>query len=270
MALKGKKVREKNSIEYESSIVTFIDVLGFRSLVESGSAAEVHNVISQLQHFTQSNEPSSYRKLSTFARVRSVSDAVVRIRTYKTRYRSPVLLREIHDLFRAQIALVDLGVLVRGGLTVGDVYVGARKTDPVFGPAMVRAYEIESQEAIFPRIVIDEYALERHNKDELLRSDDRTLPEEEKWLGRFLATGDDGTRFIDYLQAAADFSFHSPEHYKFLQKHAELIRNGRQNKNRSVRRKYEWLAIYHNKHVAQSRRDIESSERKTNWFVSRA
>jgi len=39
---------------------------------------------------------------------------------------------------------------------------------------MVRAYEIESQEAIFPRIVVDDYALAQHQSDESLRSEANT------------------------------------------------------------------------------------------------
>ena len=42
--------------------------------------------------------------------------------------------------------------LVRGGVTIDDFYVD---DTVVWGPALVRAYEMENDEARFPRILLD-------------------------------------------------------------------------------------------------------------------
>jgi hypothetical protein len=54
------------------------------------------------------------------------------------------------------------GFLVRGGLSAGELY---HKDQIVFGPAPLRAYEIENKEAIFPRVLIDSLLINRLNED---------------------------------------------------------------------------------------------------------
>lgn len=48
--------------------------------------------------------------------------------------------------------LDTIGVLVRGGVTVGDLYIDNMM---VWGQALVDAYRIESEIALYPRIVVD-------------------------------------------------------------------------------------------------------------------
>jgi hypothetical protein len=263
------RTRKTKAIEYESCIVTFIDVLGFRALVTNRSAADVHHVIKALERFTKPDNVGVSRKdvrIFSQAHAQSVSDAIVRVRPYKTMYRDGALVHEILDLLHAQIELVNLGVLIRAGLTVGDAYLPASGDGPVFGPAMVRAYEIESQEAVYPRIVIDDDALEQHKLDPLLRSESNSLAEEQKLLRQLLAVGDDGTRYINYLNAVGEFDDPSV-HLSFLQTHAQLVRTGRiESVNRNVRRKYEWLTVYHNKQVEGMRRAILSSPSRMRAF----
>ena len=51
-----------------------------------------------------------------------------------------------------QIYALEQNYLLRGGITVGDLYIDK---DMVWGKALVRAYEQESKEAIYPRVIID-------------------------------------------------------------------------------------------------------------------
>ena len=51
-----------------------------------------------------------------------------------------------------QLIAASQGVWVRGGVTVGNIL---HDDDVVFGPALNRAYELESKVAKFPRIVLD-------------------------------------------------------------------------------------------------------------------
>jgi hypothetical protein len=266
---KGARKNKQTAIEYEPCIVTFVDVLGFRELVNTRTAADVHRVIAALERFTRPDRSELSKEdlgLISQAHARSVSDAIVRIRPYKTLYQDGALFHEIIDLLHAQIELVNLGVLVRAGLTVGNAYVGAKLNEPVFGPAMVRAYDIESKEAIFPRIVIDDDALNQHRLDKYLRSDNNSLADEIKLFDRLLARGEDGTRYIDYLGAAGEFD-DPAGHLQFLQTHATLIRTGRtENKNRAVLRKFEWLAVYHNKQVEGMRQAVLSTKKSAKAF----
>ncbi|MCC5014638.1 hypothetical protein [Legionella sp. 31fI33] len=58
----------------------------------------------------------------------------------------------------AIINLLESGFLVRGGISLGLLH----HTDQIiFGPALVRAHDLEHNEAKFPRILIDDSVIEK-------------------------------------------------------------------------------------------------------------
>jgi hypothetical protein len=66
------------------------------------------------------------------------------------------------EIAYAQLTLVLAGFPIRGGLTFGNLHMSERL---VFGPSFLRAYEIEREQAKFPRIVVSEDVIaiaERH------------------------------------------------------------------------------------------------------------
>ena len=68
------------------------------------------------------------------------------------------------------LPLLNEGFVLRGGVVAGNIY---HKDNIVFGPALIRAYEIEQNEAKFARILIDKSALEaiRPNEDDAVMLD---------------------------------------------------------------------------------------------------
>lgn len=246
-------VQAKHS--YEPCVVSFIDVLGFREILKSKSASDVYDILKKLQNFTfpeETTPPKSMDevRLQSQAFAHTVSDAIVRIRPYDTQYKDGALVWEIIDLLHAQIALVRSGILIRAGVAVGDAHVGLDGKGPIFGPALVRAYEVESQEAIFPRIVIDDGAIQAHLTDERLRGEQNNLEHEKEAMSQLLATGEDGTCFIDYLSAEGEYD----DYFDFLQHHASLVREGlKKHKAGRVARKYQWMANYHNRVIGNIR-----------------
>lgn len=85
------------------------------------------------------------------------------------------LFREVSKLY---INLLERGVLIRGGMTIGDI-----STDPEapWGPAVVEACHIESTIAEYPRIAFSKSALE-YAQTEMDRKEEDHL----------IARGDDG------------------------------------------------------------------------------
>jgi hypothetical protein len=58
------------------------------------------------------------------------------------------------------------GVLTRGGIAVGNLH---HKNGILFGPAMNEAYELESQLAVYPRIVLSK-DVQTHLRNELVKT----------------------------------------------------------------------------------------------------
>ena len=130
---------------YERRLVIFYDILGWRSHI--GKAGNEPTRIGGLRRAILQHVRAGKSALGKHARVTTFSDNVV------------ISLPETEDtgLMITKLALMQLasslgGFLMRGGVTIGDVI---HDDECVFGPALNRAYHLESQVAQYPRIVVD-------------------------------------------------------------------------------------------------------------------
>jgi hypothetical protein len=161
---------------------------------------------------------------------------------------------------------VGSGVVIRAGLTIGNAHVGVDGKGPVFGPAMVRAYEIETNEAVHPRIVVDQSAYETFLTDTRLHKEGHSVETEIGYIDKLLRVDTDGTRFIDYL-AGSESAFDNPGcYFEFLENHAKLIRDKLGATAGKVRAKFEWLTGYHNCVVEQIIVEFRKGERSVQAF----
>jgi hypothetical protein len=258
-------------VGYERCIVTFIDVLGFRSLLDTRSPAQILEILDLLRTYTRGDghEERPPRRMDEFRLYtqsfsESVSDAVVRVRTVDTQSQDGPFLYELLNLVHAQVECLNRGILIRGGLTVGQVHVGLDGSGPVFGPAMVRAYEIEQSEAIYPRIMIDDTAIEAFLTDPSLWQHGHIDENDVEMARRYVGVSEDGSYFLDYLSAAEDGTFDDGDagRFSFLLRHRSLILGELETARGKARRKLIWLARYHNRFVAdlRSRYDMDDAD----------
>ena len=128
---------------YEYRAVVFLDILGFSQLIKANREVEILDALKVIEGL-QNQYPydgTTNIEMSAFSDCIVVSDlvgdgfGVVRIVNYASYLAWKFL---------------DMGVLVRGGVSIGDLY---HKNKTVFGPALLEAYELESQLAIYPRIL---------------------------------------------------------------------------------------------------------------------
>jgi hypothetical protein len=262
-------------VAYEPCIVTFIDVLGFKSLLENRSAAEVHAVLKVLRDGTRPDDGPPPRsmdevRLRSRAFAESVSDAVVRVRVYDTQQRDGALFWELLDLLHAQLDCIGRGVVIRAGITVGDAHVGLNGEGPVFGPAFVRAYEIESREAIYPRVVLDLPAYEGVRHDERLRSQGHEADDEFGYLDDLLSSDEDDWLFLDYLRAGEAEFDDVADYFHLLATHERLIRNGLADAgdDERVHAKYAWMRSYHNACIQRILGELVDGSRQSRAFIT--
>lgn len=154
----------------ERAVVTFIDILGFKNLVENRSTSEINEILSLFHQYNTespfgrytSNKCTSTEILKLNIKTVFFSDSVVRIR-YASDWEKGILSdglymcmleKELLLLAEIQSNLFKRGILIRGGITIGDILFD-EETNQLFGKAMNRAYELESKIANYPRIIID-------------------------------------------------------------------------------------------------------------------
>ena len=163
-------------IQYEDRYCAFVDILGFRQLVESLSKdnANVRNLRTLLQKVHVPNETP--KKL---VKAQSISDAVA----LSTEPTMAGLLDMLQTLMHLAIDLLCEGFFVRGAIVKGPLY---HDDHMVFGKALVEAYRYESEVAHYPRIIVV-----REVRDDILK--------EAPSIMNLLRQSEDGPMFLDVL-----------------------------------------------------------------------
>jgi hypothetical protein len=224
------------TVKYIRSILSYLDILGFRRLIETRTAGEISRI---LRILGESVKPDSMFKDQKIQFTR-FSDTVIRSMPEANHYPWNFIF-ELRSVLQAQIALIPQGIPIRGAITIGDA---VQSWGRVYGPAVIRAYELENQKGAPPRIIIDDEALARLLPAIKKEGLDSTL-------GRLLRQ--EGSKvYLDYLVACeAELNVPEQEYPIFLALHRELILNGlTQNAGRpEVLAKYEWLRGYHERVV---------------------
>jgi hypothetical protein len=132
---------------YQKRIVVFLDILGFKNIVENTDYA--FSLIELL-----SNIKDSKKKL-----LKDISEDEIEITWFSDCIviSAPLNIYYLHFTLeivqQMQSELIQNQVLIRGGISIGDCY---HKDDKLFGPAMNNAYRIESEISNVPRVLLGE------------------------------------------------------------------------------------------------------------------
>jgi hypothetical protein len=238
---------------YQKAIVTFVDILGFGDFVQKSDYKAVEKVLDAVEESTSPIILDELDNEGDNTEVVSFSDSIVRVRKIESeankKYPTGVLFQELLSLVHAQVELIDLNIIIRGGVTIGDIFISEGR---VFGPGLVEAYSLENKYAKYPRIVIDPKLVYEYKTNELLRARWHRLEEEREIVSGLIKQSDDGMWFIDYARAVKS-EVDEPEYYfDFLQKHRNVILAGAKNhkKLNAILSKFVWMAHYHNQIIS--------------------
>jgi hypothetical protein len=219
-------------VRYKRSIISYLDILGFRELIQTRSAGEISQI---LRILAESVQPGSMFKKEKI-QFTKFSDTVIRSIPESRRYPRNFLF-ELRSILHSQIALIPRGIAVRGAVTIGEI---VQSWKVVYGPGVVRAYELESIKDSPPRIVIDSESL---SKVRAAIDRDGLIDE----LNELVRT-EGSVTYLDYLRACeAELNVPEQEYSLFLRHHRDMVRSGlaKYRANPSILRKYQWLESYH-------------------------
>lgn len=189
-------------MEYKQRIILFLDLLGFREIVNKtvdlDFLTQIYEVLQSITSDTIATETFNqlHREISPKRRLQGedlyglqksldeISEHYKKV-ARETKIQSTlavthfsdsiVISVDIEDLtaIKAMMTLTakinyrlweDYGILTRGGITIGQLI--HEEGGVLIGPAMVRAYELESTLAKNPRILIDENCIDFIKKEE--------------------------------------------------------------------------------------------------------
>jgi hypothetical protein len=131
-------------VNYERRAVAFYDILGWRSKIEwaGEDAARLGLLKDILTLFARKLKPRPRKR----TRMTSFSDNVV-VSSSAQRFTGLLLM-----LCGAQLTAAAVGMFIRGGVTIGEL---VHEDRVVFGPALNRAYYLESSLANNPVLLLD-------------------------------------------------------------------------------------------------------------------
>jgi hypothetical protein len=218
MNMQPQKAKGK-SVHYQPSIITYVDILGFRRLVQTKRAGEISRILRVVKETVAPTKELS--ELLDF-RIQHFSDLTVRVLPIVTGSRGDVFA-ELLSLVHVQRELIEGGIFVRGSITFGDI---VKSWGLLYGPGLIRAYELE-QDAVFPRIVVDPNLLRELRRNPTLRGSDHDYKTEMEHVRKLIRKDPDGLYFVDYLRAI-ESEFNDPEvgYPHFLNTHKNHIVRG--------------------------------------------
>jgi hypothetical protein len=149
---------DRESRFYRKHIVAFADILGFKAMIDQVEAGTLdHGFLSQCLGF-------SVRLGRRQPKFTIMSDAIVISAEFETRrtklagrprWKPPTAEENVKHIFAMlsylSIGFLRMGVFVRGAVTIGNLY---HQGNVVFGDGLVKAYLLETNEAVFPRIIV--------------------------------------------------------------------------------------------------------------------
>lgn len=171
---------------YEERLVAFMDILGFSNLVKQSTNNE--SVQQRLYEFLRQYSKNEHAK-KVFCGFRNGDgsrcgdediEGLKTLYNYRFTQFSDSFVFSVNTMHRPSVQYfplligqfmqhaLELGFLVRGGVAKGLIV--HEENGPVFGPAFIQAYKIESGQAVFGRTVLSNEAFECISKSGIYSS----------------------------------------------------------------------------------------------------
>ncbi len=230
-------------MQYEDRVVCFLDILGFEDHISESINKE-----------DGSDCEDKIRKLAeAFCSVRDILGIKLpetESHSAATQFSDSIVISfpaeagggvfdALRKIMQIQISLVRKGYLCRGGVARGKLI---HTQTLLFGPALVKAYKMESKAAIYPRVILDTSII---NTAPAAPTSSHTPTEELNGVSQLIQPDLDGMHYVDYItkaqlwldDLASDYPAYRNEIDKIITSAIPLV----DKKGPSVEIKYRWL-----------------------------
>ena len=168
--------------KYSRSLIAFLDVLGIKKLIEDHTGGKEYLAIDKIEEMRKIVETSVavLEERDDFYYLQ-ISDSFV----FLCRPADIVLLVELLATIQTRI-VHECKFLLRGAVTIGDAII---REDGKFiiGPAYILAYQLQENDAVYPRIIVDSSVV-------------NAIKKAKKSVDDYLREDSDKEYFVDYLR----------------------------------------------------------------------
>ena len=255
-------MEEKIIKKYEDCFLAYLDILGFKNKVKETKTKpeELETLIEALRintKFTQSDGKKTTSIGTLEIRSSFFSDSFL-FMMKANEENLPHLFLIIRYL---QDRLWEHKLCLRGAMVKGKMYWPNIGENIILGPAMIKAYKLESEVTIYPRIIVSE-DLYRYIKDKKISAHPVS---EDGELKEFIKKDKDGVYFFDILnpnilrkkgetiitiiKSGKSFRItwdqsEVSNYENIISAVKKIVKNGKRNQNPVVKQKYSWLSSY--------------------------
>ena len=245
---------------YEDRVLVYMDCLGFSDAIKNTIVNGVENEdeTKKIASFfgdaekmlgSQPSYPGDTSKAGRHAH--HFSDSMV-ISYPKT---ADGVFRIVVEVLFLALAALKKGFLLRGAIVCDKLY---HTETQIFGPALVKAYQMETRLAVYPQIILDDAILGiAQEYPQEFPSERKRGMERFKAIQYMLLTDFDGYSFINYLDVSCSDILSAeiiPEYFEPLRVKMEKMA---QEEDPGIKSKYLWLKGKYN--------DVLSKYKK--WYV---
>lgn len=233
-------------------IVAFIDILGFKFLVKQWQSdraigSKIDKALRESIEWIGGKD-ALQKDNKEHWQVRFFSDSII----ITVPYNELGIINLIKGICCFQRQMFDSGILIRGAISYGE---HLEKEFATLSPALIEAYELESEKAIYSRILISNKLLRMINT--ITDSDSR------KEIKEYLITDDKKQTFLCYLIFEEDDPWFMGEVFYINHKRKILSELKNASTSFTVKEKYYWLAAFHNWCLRTTAEKLKQSDMMT-------
>ncbi|HEV8079643.1 MAG TPA: hypothetical protein VGP43_02950 [Chitinophagaceae bacterium] len=229
-------------MNYEESIIAYIDILGFKKYIEETSLKE--------------NQNELYRILFKFKDLAN-AHPLKRADRHSTHFSDLIIITcpitktsiidLINDLTELTHSFIDSKLLLRGIIIKGKIL---HQNGIIFGPGLIDAYLLEKDKVKFPRIIVDKELVTQFKLETETDSKYYDYTEKNSLL---IVDPLDYEYFINYYPHYINLGKKSTTKKKglFDDSFLDLIFAGLKDEDSKVKAKYQWMADWHNSYLTE-------------------
>jgi len=220
------------------SFCAYFDILGFSEKIQKNDIPFFETYLKVLEK--ELAYIKDYHEHSGFE-LKIFTDNFVLGHPWYDEYGESELGNIFNVLARLQYTFIQSNIFIRGAVSMSELYMDE---NIVLGPALIEAYKLESEKAIYPRIVLDDKVVEVIKKHTRYYSEPQTSPQNKEYLIDI-----DGQHFINYLYDIVDhYMDYEKEIEKLIAAHRDTVTTNLKahRENYKLFEKYAWVGRYHN------------------------
>jgi len=229
------KLENNTNKNFDEYIILYIDFLGMKDRIMSNKSYDTLQILKFLLYNTEgvTKYICHTNRIRNF-NIKVFSDNVIIAQRIDSQTISEQIIGIINVAWSLQFwALLQFGFMMRGGITAGELFID---NDIVWGTGLVEAYQLESNTAVFPRVLVSKeiISLYDNNNNKAIN------------IHAFLNKDQDKMTYVDYLSACPNITS-----IPIISERLKEITQMYVNSPEKVKQKINWTIRYFNNYCSR-------------------